>query len=100
MRSVRLAWPALVVAALLCLGGCGSSPRGGSNGGGQSGSSALGLRSHPQVVEPTVGDAPGGFPGGDPVGDPNAHAVSLAEVRRELKIVQELNSLRPGQGVA
>ena len=33
-----------------------------------------------------------------PVGDPNAHAISLAEVNRELKIVQELNSLNPGQG--
>jgi murein DD-endopeptidase MepM/ murein hydrolase activator NlpD len=36
--------------------------------------------------------------GSDPIGDPNAHPVSLAEVKRELKIVQELNSLRPGQG--
>jgi murein DD-endopeptidase MepM/ murein hydrolase activator NlpD len=34
----------------------------------------------------------------DPVGDPNAHAVSLAEVRRELEIEQELNSLQPGEG--
>ena len=33
-----------------------------------------------------------------PVGDPSAHAISLAEVKRELKIVQELNSLSPGQG--
>ncbi len=32
------------------------------------------------------------------MGDPNAHAVSLAEVKRELKIVQELNSLGAGQG--
>lgn len=33
-----------------------------------------------------------------PVGDPTAHAPPLAEVRRELKIVQELNSLAAGQG--
>jgi len=50
-------------------------------------------------VEPTVGDAPVGAPtGSDPVGDPNAHPIPLAEVRRELKIVQELNSLSAGQG--
>ena len=36
--------------------------------------------------------------GSAPIGDPHAHAVSLAEVKRELKIVQELNSLTPGQG--
>jgi murein DD-endopeptidase MepM/ murein hydrolase activator NlpD len=37
-----------------------------------------------------------------PVGDPNAHAPSLAEIKRELvieqKVAQELNSLNPGQG--
>jgi murein DD-endopeptidase MepM/ murein hydrolase activator NlpD len=43
------------------------------------------------------------FPtGSDPVGDPNAHAMSLAEVRRELveeqKVAKELNSLQAGQG--
>jgi len=48
-------------------------------------------------VEPTVGQAPTAG-GTDPIGDPNAHAVSLAEVKRELKIVQELNSLGAGQG--
>jgi murein DD-endopeptidase MepM/ murein hydrolase activator NlpD len=32
------------------------------------------------------------------IGDPNAHATSLAEVRRELKIVRELNQLGSGQG--
>jgi murein DD-endopeptidase MepM/ murein hydrolase activator NlpD len=32
------------------------------------------------------------------VGDPKAHAVSLAEVKRELKIVAELNALGVGQG--
>jgi murein DD-endopeptidase MepM/ murein hydrolase activator NlpD len=32
------------------------------------------------------------------LGDPNAHAVPLSEVRRELKIVQELNALSSGDG--
>jgi murein DD-endopeptidase MepM/ murein hydrolase activator NlpD len=32
------------------------------------------------------------------VGDPNAHAVPLNEVKRELKIVQELNSVGVNQG--
>jgi murein DD-endopeptidase MepM/ murein hydrolase activator NlpD len=33
-----------------------------------------------------------------PIGDPSAHAVPLQEVKRELKIAQELNSLSSGQG--
>jgi murein DD-endopeptidase MepM/ murein hydrolase activator NlpD len=70
-----------------------------------SSNAAPGPRAHPQAVEPTAGDAPAsyatqadGTAGGAPVGDPNAHPTSLAEVRRELKIVQELNSLQVGQG--
>ncbi len=56
---------------------------------------------HPQAVEPTAGAqaAVSGEAGADtPVGNPSAHAVPLAEVRRELKIVKELNALQPGQG--
>lgn len=50
-------------------------------------------------MEPAVGDeAPVYDPTTTPVGDPTAHAVPLAEVRRELKIVRELNSLGAGQG--
>ncbi|MBV9467053.1 MAG: M23 family metallopeptidase [Solirubrobacterales bacterium] len=96
MRSaIRAAW---IVAVAIAAGvaGCGSSS--GGSGGGGSAIAALGLKSHPQVVEPAVGDQPVADSGGTPIGDPNAHAVSLAEVRRELKIVQELNSLSPGQG--
>ncbi len=56
-------------------------------------------KAHPQAVEPTAGVVGSAASAGTaPVGDPNAHAVSLAEVRRELKIVQELNSLSQGQG--
>jgi murein DD-endopeptidase MepM/ murein hydrolase activator NlpD len=65
---------------------------------------SLGLRSHPQAVQPTAGATAKSYvgPDGTPVGDPNAHAPSLAEIRRELKIekqiAQTLYSLTPGQG--
>lgn len=67
------------------------------------GAGALGLHSHPQVVQPSAGSvAPVYGPGPTPVGDPGAHAPSLAEVKRELKIEQkvaaELNSLGANQG--
>jgi murein DD-endopeptidase MepM/ murein hydrolase activator NlpD len=82
------------IAAVLALAGCGSS--GGSVAGGGAGTVAL--KAHPQAVEPVIG-GPGVSVGGTPLaGDPNAHAVPLSEVRRELKIVQELNSLGAGQG--
>lgn len=60
---------------------------------------------HPQVIDPTAGSAPSAVETptqGTPIGDPNAHAPSLAQVKKELaeeqKIAQELNSLSPGQG--
>src|SRR6184192_504611 len=97
--------------ALLLLAGCGSSASAGAHaatattaavgstpGGADSNASAT-PKPHPQVIEPSVGDQAAVASGGtDPVGDPNAHAVPLSEVRRELKIVKELNSLNPGQG--
>jgi murein DD-endopeptidase MepM/ murein hydrolase activator NlpD len=96
-----------ILAALLgvvALAGCGSSATTsgaspGSAGGapGASGTSAL-PRAHPQALNPTAGEQAALAAGGVPVGDPNAHAVPLAQVRRELKIVQELNSLGSGQG--
>lgn len=58
-------------------------------------------QAHPQAVEPVAGQVAGGGSSADPatpVGDPSAHPVSLAEVRRELKIAQELNALGAGQG--
>lgn len=69
---------------------------------------------HPQVVEPVAGAvsanvnpnrsppaaAASGPPSSpapsDPVGDPHAHAVPLAEVKRELAIVSELKTLASG----
>jgi murein DD-endopeptidase MepM/ murein hydrolase activator NlpD len=88
----------VLVIALLGLAGCGSSSAGGSGTGGQASLPTGGLQAHPQAVEPTAGQATPLDPAATPIGDPNAHAVSLAEVKRELKIVQELNSLQPGQG--
>jgi murein DD-endopeptidase MepM/ murein hydrolase activator NlpD len=90
---------AATLAAVLALAGCGSSSQQGrSSSGGPTIAAAGGLRSHPQAIDPTAGDvAPASVPT-TPVGDPNAHAPSLAEVRRELKIVQELNSIGSGEG--
>jgi murein DD-endopeptidase MepM/ murein hydrolase activator NlpD len=95
---------ALTVAMVIALAGCGTN--GGSNGtatgiasGGTGSGNGTGLQAHPQAIEPTVGQQAAVSVGGsEPVGDPNAHAVSLAEVKRELKIVQELKSLGAGQG--
>ncbi|MGI8902374.1 MAG: M23 family metallopeptidase [Solirubrobacteraceae bacterium] len=96
-----------LAAGVLALAGCGSSAGGGSGagtgargggGGGVGAAAAPGLRSHPQAIEPGVGDAPAPPPATNPVGDSSAHAIPIAEVRRELKIVQELNSLSSGKG--
>lgn len=96
-----------VLAALLVVvtfAGCGSRATSSSarsrTGGGASGPSATSAlpRAHPQALNPTAGQQAAVAAASDPVGDPNAHAVSLAQVRRELKIVQELNSLGSGQG--
>jgi murein DD-endopeptidase MepM/ murein hydrolase activator NlpD len=98
---MRLLVAAGLTTAALCLVGCGSS---GPSGNGASGAAALGLRSHPQAIEPTAGSVAPSFAAGGPapVGNPNAHAPSLAEVRQELKqeekVAQELNSLSAGQG--
>lgn len=114
-RRTSLAVVALgaMAAVLLAMSGCGSSPGGAVHAGtgtgttGAVGSMAAGgdsrasatPKAHPQVIEPSVGDQAAVSSGGtDPIGDPNAHAVPLSEVRRELKIVKELNSLNPGQG--
>ncbi|MHB8658120.1 MAG: M23 family metallopeptidase [Solirubrobacteraceae bacterium] len=113
MRTVRSTQAAPILVALLvgvvtltgCAGtgssGGGDSGRRQASGPGQaSGSAALGLKAHPQAIEPGVGDLPLAAPpsASTPVGDPSAHAVPLAEIKRELKIVEELNSLGSGQG--
>ncbi|HWF51954.1 MAG TPA: peptidoglycan DD-metalloendopeptidase family protein [Solirubrobacteraceae bacterium] len=75
--------------------GCGS---GAGNGAGAGYELTSGGRAHPQVVEPVAGQGGAAAAAPSRLGDPNAHAVPLSEVRRELKIVAELNALTSGQG--
>jgi murein DD-endopeptidase MepM/ murein hydrolase activator NlpD len=110
---VRPTVSALVAA--LALAGCGAVASSGGSGGGAGGSGGQGgqtvaLHGTPQAVQPTAGVAgPSPTTGASgtgsqtgpatiSVGDPNAHATPLAEVRRELKIVHELNQLGNGDG--
>ncbi len=80
-----------VVAAALAtvaVGACGSQ-RTGNPGAPAAGETLTGAlpQGKPQVIQPTAGEqALAAQSGSDPVGDPNAHAPSLAEVRRELKL--------------
>ena len=109
---LALAWLLLLA---LTLGGCGTAGSSGAESGGPGGSgagqtSAVPLHGKPQAVDPAAGVAgtvnsppapvqtaqPG--PTSVSVGDPTAHATPLAEVRRELKIVHELNQLGSGSG--
>jgi hypothetical protein len=92
--------------AAACLAACGSG-RHAAPGPGREGArstlNALGLRAHPQAVQPVAGAvAPASGGPQALVGDPNARAPSLAEVRRELKIEQRiastLNSIGSGEG--
>lgn len=104
-RTASLALLTGVLALAAALAGCGSTVGGAGGTGsaratasGQAAAAAPGLRSHPQAIEPGVGDPAPSYTPTNPVGDPNAHPISIAEVRRELKIVQELNSLSSGKG--
>ncbi len=104
----RRRWTLVILA--LALAACGSSgssnPGPGNQAGGAAagGAAALGLQSHPQAIQPNAGSVAPSYDQGPvtPVGNPNAHAPSLAEVRREIRIeeqvVHELNSLSAGQG--
>jgi murein DD-endopeptidase MepM/ murein hydrolase activator NlpD len=107
MRGVVRAFLLLTLAAALTASGCGSSKPAATGPSSQAAgdptpaqTTTSAFKAHPQAIEPMAGQAAG--PGGPavttPIGDPTAHAISLAEVKRELKIVQELNSLSAGQG--
>jgi hypothetical protein len=62
------------------LAGCGASSA-------VSGTATSGIpQGKPQVIEPTAGAQAVAATGGAPVGDVNAHAPSLAEVKRELRL--------------
>ena len=103
-RGIALA---AALSLALALAGCGSSAVGAGTGaaGGagaagqkQAASGGTAVHAHPQAVDPAAGAVIPSYSTDTPVGDPTAHAVSLAEVKRELKIVQELNSLNAGEG--
>jgi hypothetical protein len=102
-RGIALA---AALSLALALAGCGSSAvgagagAGGAGGAGedQAASGGTAVHAHPQAVDPAAGAVIPSYSTDTPVGDPTAHAVSLAEVKRELKIVQELNSLNAGEG--
>jgi murein DD-endopeptidase MepM/ murein hydrolase activator NlpD len=107
----RRCWWLLLVALLVAAcGSSGSTASTKDNGGGAAakdnagGAAAFGLQSHPQAIQPSAGAVAPTYGQGpvDPIGNPHAHAPSLAEVKRELrierKVAQELNALSPGQG--
>jgi murein DD-endopeptidase MepM/ murein hydrolase activator NlpD len=97
MRAVRGGRALILIAlAALLVSGCGQSTTTQSSQ--STTATATAPHAHPQAVEPSVGDSAIASTGGAPVGDPSAHAVPLAEVKRELQIAQELNSLTSGQG--
>jgi hypothetical protein len=82
MSAVRLSLLALVC---IGLGACGQARRESSTAPATSST----LQAHPQAINPTAGVV-GSQPSADPtapVGDPNAHAPSLADVKKELKIL-------------
>ena len=81
---------AVLLFIVLGLAGCGSAAAGGGTGsaGGpdsHSDPNAATPKSHPQVIQPTAGQAAQVAPV-DPVGDPTAHAPSLSQVKRELRL--------------
>jgi murein DD-endopeptidase MepM/ murein hydrolase activator NlpD len=91
--------PSWTVLAAFAIVGCGSSATRVGTTGPRSAAGA-----HPQVVEPAAGTQASFGQPQSPVGDTSAHAIPLAEVKRELvqerRIAAELNSLQAGQGFA
>lgn len=69
-------------------GGGGGAKRSAAARAGSSAHTAGVPRAHPQIVEPTAGvAATGAATTSTPVGDPSAHAEPLAQVKRELAIL-------------
>lgn len=100
---MRRGYWVLSLAVLAALAGCGSTASRVASSNASGGAAALGLQSHPQVVQPIPGSAAQAYGGTEtPVGNPNAHPPSLAEVKRELqteqKVARELNSLGANDG--
>lgn len=106
LRSRPILTAIASIAAMAALAGCGSAGSSASTvsqhvAGALTAPLAAAAQAHPQAIDPQAGQVGAGAPASataDPVGDPNAYATPLSEVRRELKIVQELNSLSAGDG--
>ncbi len=88
---------AALLIVVVALAGCGATSAGGgsvsTSAAASSSTSAVRSTSsgpiphgRPQVVQPTAGVQPVAATPSDPVGDVNAHAPSLAEVKRELQL--------------
>src|SRR5436305_7663097 len=92
MRRALDGWrfSALALGISIAVSACAGQSRP-TDGSGVSQPPALGQpRAHPQVVEPKAGMAArtyGSGGGATPLGDPTAHAPALAQVKRELKIL-------------
>ncbi len=73
--------------AALAVTACGSAHPGSGSAAADAGSGAALPQAHPQAIEPSAGAqaAPAAGGGDAIVGDVNAHAPSLAEVKKELK---------------
>lgn len=85
MRAInRAALAVALVLVVLGAAGCGATR---NSDPASSGSPASTIpQARPQAIQPTAGAQAGVVAPSDPVGDPNAHAPSLTEVRRELRL--------------
>ena len=88
----RAAGPALLAVLVLALAACGTARTGSpttANASARSASASPGgsaPAAHPQVLEPNAGVQADVVSGPTPVGDVNAHAPSLATVKRQLRL--------------
>jgi hypothetical protein len=81
---LRLLVAALAVSAVVAA--CGGAQPAANSAAPDGGALSALPQGHPQAIEPTAGAHAAASAGGDEiVGDPNAHAPSLAEVKKELK---------------
>jgi hypothetical protein len=81
---LRLLVATLAVCAVIA--GCASGQHGANSAAPDAGASAALPQAHPKAIEPAAGAHAAAAGGGDAiVGDVNAHAPSLAEVKKELK---------------
>ncbi len=77
---------AAACAAVVAIAGCGTAQHGSGTLAADAGAISALPQAHPQAVQPAAGAHAAASVGGEAiVGDVNAHAQSLAEVKRELK---------------